>query len=291
MFTPKLIWTQAQMSLASQSSKAMMAIHRYQRTLGDISCKDLFKIFDSIVTPILCYGSEIWGYNYCKIIEDVHVKMCKSLLKVSKYTCNAMVLGECGRAPLQLTYMTRAVSFWCRLIQMGPERLPYHCYRMLTALDDMGRTCYATNIKNILYRFGFGYVWISQDVGDKNIFLSMFKQRLFDNLQQTWSVNVHNLPDSYSYKQYKSLLTVEYYLNSSLPSHLKRILSHFRCSNFRIAANTGRHQAIPYQERLCPLCLSKNKYFIENEYHVLLICEAYSSFRNTLIGKYIKSTS
>lgn len=45
MFTPKLIWSQTQTCLAVQSTKALVAINRYQRRVCDMPCKDLNKIF------------------------------------------------------------------------------------------------------------------------------------------------------------------------------------------------------------------------------------------------------
>ena len=38
----------------------------------------------------------------------------------------------------------------------------------------------------ILYKYGFGYTWLMQDVGNKHIFLSAFKQRVNDCFQQEW---------------------------------------------------------------------------------------------------------
>ena len=145
-----------------------------------------------MISPILCYGSEIWGTTYCSTIESVQIKFCKSILKVGRSTCNNMVLGECGRVPLQFVYMTKAIKYWCRLLHLSNNRLPKQCYFMLKALDDSGRNTWATKIKNVLYQFGFGYTWISQDVGDIKVFLSLFKQRLHDNLVQSWQSSLQS---------------------------------------------------------------------------------------------------
>ena len=52
------------------------------------------KLFDSLVLPILIYGSEIWGYENCHLFEKLHKKFCKIILNVSNTTSNAMVLGD-----------------------------------------------------------------------------------------------------------------------------------------------------------------------------------------------------
>ena len=39
----------------------------------------MFKLFDSIVNLILCYGAEIWDYEYKSRIEQVHVKFVETI--------------------------------------------------------------------------------------------------------------------------------------------------------------------------------------------------------------------
>ena len=50
------------------------------------------ELFVSLVTPVLLYGCEIWGFTNISGIEAFHVKFCKLLLKVDKYTANCMAL-------------------------------------------------------------------------------------------------------------------------------------------------------------------------------------------------------
>ena len=55
----------------------------------------------------------------------------------------------------------------------------------------------------MLYRFGFGYVWQQQSVGDEAAFLSTFRQRLRDNYRHTWHSNLENSRKSITYKHFK----------------------------------------------------------------------------------------
>ena len=64
-----------------------------------------------MVKRILCYGAELWGYTYRDIVERVHIQTCKQFLGVGKTTCNAMVLGDCGRYPLCLDYFVRFIKY------------------------------------------------------------------------------------------------------------------------------------------------------------------------------------
>ena len=56
LFTPKLSW-----SKAAQERKPIFAIRSFQRTFGYFSHNEYFKLFDSMVKPILTYGAEIYG--------------------------------------------------------------------------------------------------------------------------------------------------------------------------------------------------------------------------------------
>ena len=57
------------------------------------SHEDTFKLFVSVVEPVLCYGSEIWGY--CENNRQNSKKILKAFLLFEfKYSC------ECGRLPL-----------------------------------------------------------------------------------------------------------------------------------------------------------------------------------------------
>ena len=35
------------------------------------------ELFDAVVTPVVLYGSEIWCYEGCEILEKLHLQFCK----------------------------------------------------------------------------------------------------------------------------------------------------------------------------------------------------------------------
>ena len=95
IFTPKLSWSKAKRKLAAQARKASFSIRNYQRKFGYFKHEEIFRLFDAIVKPILCFGSEVWGYEYSSIIESVHNEFCKYFLGINSSVNNAVALGEC----------------------------------------------------------------------------------------------------------------------------------------------------------------------------------------------------
>ena len=136
LYTPTLSWKSAKNKLVSQAKKSIFCIKSYQRKFGYFSHSEYFKLFDSMVKPILLHGAEIWGFELADDIERVHYKFCKDFLGVSISTNNCMALGECGRTQLCVYYYTKCVKYWLKLLHMPDHRFPKNCYIMLKNLDD-----------------------------------------------------------------------------------------------------------------------------------------------------------
>ena len=57
--------------LSAQARKSVNRINQIQKPFGKFNNYELFKMFDTMVMPILTYRSEIWGYEYTKCIEQI----------------------------------------------------------------------------------------------------------------------------------------------------------------------------------------------------------------------------
>ena len=64
------------------------------------------------------------------------------------------------------------------ILGTSSSRLPRASYDMLYSFDNVGTKNWATEIKHKLYNYRFGEVWVKQSVGDVNMFLYLFKQRV-----------------------------------------------------------------------------------------------------------------
>ena len=160
-FSSNLKWSQAERSLAAQARKAIFLIKQVQYKCGFLPFSTAMNLFDKMITPILLHGSEI---------EQVQLEYCKKILGARGYTINCAALCECGRRPLAVHYMNKCVKYWLKFIQMPVNRYPHVCYNMLRSYDDSGKISWATHGKMLLYKYGFGHVWLSQDVGDEIMF-------------------------------------------------------------------------------------------------------------------------
>ena len=72
--------------------------------------------------------------------------------------------------------------------------------------DNNGKKNWVTNIKDLLFKYGYGYVWISQDGGHIYMFVSSFKQRLTYCISQNWSDDLSSSSRCGTYCIFKPLL-------------------------------------------------------------------------------------
>ena len=247
--------------------------------LGVFEHEALVKIFDSLVVPILCCGSEVWGYEYQRKIEQVHIDFCKSVLGLGKYASNSAVHGECGRLPIGRYYI-RFIKYWLKILKMDHGSFSRQCYDEMCKTDKLGTTNCVTKVKKMLFSYGYGCVWLTQSVGDETQLLNSFRLRIEDNFRQEWYIDISENKKLETYKIFKSLLEPEIYLTTKDSFYLRKELSKFRISNHNLMIEKGRQKGIPRELSQTEVCKSCDLGCVEDEYHFVIIFPAYENLRN-----------
>ena len=71
-------------------------------------------LFDTYISIVLQYASEIWGNHPGNCVEKVQLDFCKLLLGVKKSTCNVMIYAELGRLPLHVIRKIKILRYWVK---------------------------------------------------------------------------------------------------------------------------------------------------------------------------------
>ena len=101
---------------------------------------------------------------------------------------------------------------------------------MFNHLDEAGRVTWATKVKNLLSRCGFGYAWQNQGVGNEKRFFFLFKSRLRDILIQEWVSYINTSSKANHYRNFYGSFEIQFYLKNTLSVYLTRVLAKLRCS-------------------------------------------------------------
>ena len=65
----------------------------------------------------------------------------------------------------------RYTKYWLKPIKMPENSLSNICYKMQVRFDEIYRKGWVTDLKQLLFSNSFGHMWISQGVGDEELFL------------------------------------------------------------------------------------------------------------------------
>ena len=142
------------------------------------------------------------------------------------------------------------------------------CYKMQVSFDKTYRKGWVTDLKQLLFSNGFGHVWISQGVANENLFLKAMVLRMTEIARQTWSNEICTSSKLSTYKEFKTLLNPEKYLQVINNYFIRKQLTRFRISN-QLLIEEGRHRGIDPIDRRCKFC---DMNCVENEIHFLLVC-------------------
>ena len=282
IISSRLSWTPAQKTLSQQAEKCFNLI-RILNYECDFSFKTANELFDECIIPVVCYSSEVWGAYFHECVDEVLIKFCRLQLGVSSKTPIPAILGECGKHSLGIYCTLKCLKYWVKLIEMSDDNLLKSCYNMLLIHCNADRSNWLSNVKSLLYRYGFGFIWENQLVEDKKAFLDEFKTRLIDCTVQNWKSKMENMPKLRSLCLFKKEFSLEPYLLLDTPRKIRTALAKFRTSSHDLQIEKGRHMNLTANERLCKLCLSIDISAIEDEYHVLLQCSFYEDLRKTYL--------
>ena len=136
---------------------------------------------------------------------------CKRYLGVPSRTPNKMVYRELGRYPLFIASYVRCINYWFHLLYMERSRLPNQAYRMLVNLDENGKQCWATEVRELLCKTGFYFVWLQQGIGDVISFWYIFKQRLLDMFTQEWTADIRDKEKYEMYRSFKVMFGADFF--------------------------------------------------------------------------------
>ena len=253
------------------------------------------KLFDALISPILLYGSEIWGVDCNDQIEKdpaelpgvVQIKFLKWLLGVNKYCSNNVCRAETGRFPMKIKAQYRKFKFWLTLTKYPKHKLSQVVYNDVKSR--MNKELWSQKIKRVLDQIGLGYLWTKAHENGMGI-LNIIKQRLKDIELQRWlsDVNSDIRKDANqknklrTFRKFKTIETYkcEDYLRQVTNVQHRITLTKLHLSNHNLAIETGRYVR-PYkkpEERICPIC----KKDVEDERHFLTMCPSYQEKRSTL---------
>ena len=261
--------------LRSRALKAYMALKNKLGASFRDHLDDTVGLFNSLIKPILLYGSDFWGCLKLpknNPIENIHMQFCRQVLGVQKNTTNYGVLLELGRTPLTLEAQRLSIKNWERIKSAKGNVFVCQSYQNACAKKlDWHQT-----INDLLSKHGMQYC--VTEPAQKNV-ANAFIGRAKDIYHQEAFSRITD-PESKlrTYGLIKHAVGREEYLIQIRNPKLRQKLTKFRLSNHKLMIEVGRHMKLRKEDRICPLCHLE----IEDEIHFLTKCKIYEPLRKPI---------
>ena len=255
------------------------------------------KLFDSMITPIATYGCQVWAQELVKSshlfrhvetspMEQVHNKMCRSILHVPKNASGIAVRGELGRYPLLLFVIKQTINFWIH-ISGSKNKILKDAFLTEIETDQCGTHSLASVVRVVLTELGMEKFLQNNKVDLLNCPVKQLSKQLQnkyelyfnETLRSTHGTSGKGGNKLRTYAEMKGAHKMELYLNCGLPKSYMKNIASFRLSTHKLEVEVGRYhkpKPIPAEERICRQCDTGK---MENEFHLMFECDKYNSLR------------
>ena len=199
MFSYNGYFTRNNQRLFDQARKAMFSVLKKSRKLL-LPIDIQLQMFDTMVLPILLYGSEVTGFENHSMLERLCLQFYKIILNVKKTTPNLILYGELGRHPVSIDIKTRMIGFWQRIVNGKPDKISSKLYSILLAMHnrDLFHSKWLMYIKDILNDSGLEHYWLNQTNVPLHISKSV-KLKLTESHSLSWKEEVFESPKCLNY--------------------------------------------------------------------------------------------
>ena len=172
-------------------------------------------LFEKMISPILLYGCEVWGYGDIEPLEIFYRSFIKRVLGVGRSTPNCIVLGEVGKYPIIHRVYKRMIAFWIKVSEGKASKLSTIMYRLIYKMHVNGSydSKWLLCIKRIISNSGNPTFWYQQDLLAPKAFMkNVVALSLENQYLQEWDAELQRNRRCITYRIFKDELTLEPYL-------------------------------------------------------------------------------
>ena len=231
----------AQKNLYDKASRAMFGlIAKCRRLFLPIDLR--LQLFDSVIKPIVLYGSEIWGYDDIGLADKLQLRFIKNSLSLKMRTPTVMVRGETGCYPCSIDVKCRLLNYWFRLgIDEKSSKIVIEMFNCIFKMFSSGSYKYPwlDYVKTSLDKIGLSFILETRNLRQFSEvkFKKLIKQKLQDLYKQEWQEKVYAHERCVNYRIFKNDFCLENYLTKCSTFTAKKILF-FRTGHINLPVST-----------------------------------------------------
>ena len=123
MLKPGGSFSDTQNTLSGQALKAIFKMIKYLYKFTDMPINHKIDLYDKLISPILNYGSEVWGFVKGSNVERVLLQFLKRFLGVKRNTQSDFIYGEVGSTRYQTCRYYNIIKYWLKLFRTNDNTI------------------------------------------------------------------------------------------------------------------------------------------------------------------------
>ena len=258
------IFSQNYTYLRDRANRAIFLESRKLRNIEHPTPKIMFDIIDTLIMPILAYGSDVWVSNNdsIDIVDKIFYALYVVLTALRLTTSNIIVAGECGRLPPSTQCILHTLCYVNKIMHMNGTSLVKRVYDELNDLSELGYT----SLHNLADEYQI-------DLGlEPKDFHRKCKSSVTTNYIEQWSscmMHFDRFPLLRTYRGIKLAFKTEPYLYLVENRRFRHAISQLRASSHTLQDKRGRYTKpkTPVNERICIVCQC-----LEDDLHFVTAC-------------------
>ena len=201
----------------------------------------MFYIFDSLVRPILLYGSDVWGHS-CKSSKTIDKMLhwfIRCALKVKSTTSNVIVVSESGQIPPSVYSHINVLCYLERLQHLKPDMLVKQVFLDLLRLHNCGHNTWVTSVFELAQGFN-----LTIGIDDYDRFKKNCRLVSTNCFKINWLSEVRNYekhPIIRTYSLHKREFCLEPYFDAVKDARYWSALTTLRASSHTLEIERGRY--------------------------------------------------
>ena len=267
--------------LINAASRAFGSMLNKHYAIDGFTYDTYTKLYESLVIPVLLYGSAIWGSTQYAKCETLQNRVMRTFLGASKPTPIPVLYKDLQWIPISIRTKLETINFWHRLCLLPDDRLTKKVFIIDKRLSENRCKSWCYNLKKLLVSTNLD-IWDNLNITNvhKNTILKNAEHMLLRDFHLDLQNKMRNMSRLSVYCELKPSEQISSYCKLTNRHH-RSLLIKLRSSTLPIAVEQGRYRSIPREERLCTYCDSSS---VEDDIHILFHCSNYVDLRLTFLN-------
>ena len=186
--------------LCDRARGAIFSLLKRTRNVTPLPPQCMFYLFQSLIEPILLYGSDVWGLSTCagNKLDSVMLSFIRYVLHVKSTTSNVISVGETGQILPSYKSHMNVFAYFVRLRNLPKSMCVRNVFDELERLHQHGFSNWYSNVVELSRRYGINLYDISNNEEKFTI-----KTKVTNYFKQNWSQQLHDGDDNTVLRTYR----------------------------------------------------------------------------------------